>query len=335
MREVGREVGDEWRTAHAPPHFAPMSRAPLSWGHPQQSSLDAQHDRYLHPEPRRRQSSRGAAARARKRRYGLAAVAVIAAGSVFAVLTAGGTALRPAMTLQTAGAGSELDKVLAWAGFGLDQISVTGHRFTLDGDILDALDLGKARNWRSFDSRAARDRIERLPWIATATLTRSFPGRLDVRVTERKAFGLWHHDNRSTLIDATGRALSDIRPGVDGVAKLPRFKGAGADREAAAITAVVARHPAIHARLSVAERVAERRWTLHLDNGTTLHLPPDREAVVLDGLGATAELRRLVEEPGRIVDLRAPGRIAVRGKAGALATAVQPAAAPRIASGGP
>lgn len=273
-------------------------------------------------------------ARTRRRNHGLAAFACVAAGLVFAVLTDGGTALRTVAQKPAADGGSELDKALSWAGFGLDQISVAGHRFTLDADILDALQLGTARNWRTFDSRAARDRIERLPWVATATLTRSYPGRLDVRVTERKAFGIWSRGDRTTLIDATGRSLSDIRPGEDGGVRLPRFKGAGADREAAAITTIVGRHPAIANRLYLAERVADRRWTLHLDNGTTLHLPPDREAMALDGLGATAELRRLVEEPGRVVDLRAPGRIAVRAKGGPLAAA-KPSVAPRIASGAP
>ncbi len=349
MREVGREVGDEWRTAEAPPHIvppyivpkssepiarAPVLRAPISWVHSQQPSSSDRFDTTQYPQQRPRRPSRGAAVRARRRNHRLAAVAVIAAGLAFAVLTGGGTALRTAQPMRTAGFGSAIDKALAWAGFGLDQISVTGHRFTPDGDILDALDLGSARNWRSFDSRAARDRIERLPWIATATLTRSYPGRLDVRVTERKAFGIWSHGDRTTMIDATGRSLSDIRPGVDGVSKLPRFKGAGADREAAAITALVGRHSLIQSRLALAERIAERRWTLHLDNGTTVHLPPDREAMVLDGLIATAELRRLIEEPGRVVDLRAPGRIAVRAKSGPMAVSPQ-RTPPRIASGGP
>lgn len=329
MREVGREVGDQWRTAHAPP-----PRPAMPPGHPRYLNLLGRDGRPMPPQGRTRNMHQAVQARARRRLYRLAAVAVLSAGAVFAVLTEGGSAMRPAQPLSTADAVGGIDKALAWAGFGIDQISVTGHRFTLDADILDALDLGTARNWRNFDSRIARDRIERLPWIATATVTRQYPGRLDVRVTERKAFGVWQHGERTTLIDATGRQLSDIRPGADGVEKLPRFKGEGASHEAAAITAIVARHPAIARRLALAERVAERRWTLHLDNGTQLLLPPDREAVVIDGLVSTAQLRGLVEQPRRIVDLRAPGRIAVRARPAPLASARAPLT-PRIASGGP
>ena len=42
------------------------------------------------------------------------------------------------------------------AGFGLQQVSVSGHRFTADTDIYAALDLDSARTLLSFDARAAR-----------------------------------------------------------------------------------------------------------------------------------------------------------------------------------
>ena len=37
----------------------------------------------------------------------------------------------------------------------------------------------------SFDSRAAQDRIERLPWVERASIERVLPDRLEVRVSER------------------------------------------------------------------------------------------------------------------------------------------------------
>ena len=39
----------------------------------------------------------------------------------------------------------------------------------------------------SFDSRAAQERIERLPWVERASIERVFPDRLEVRITERVA----------------------------------------------------------------------------------------------------------------------------------------------------
>lgn len=256
----------------------------------------------------------------------MATLAAVAGVATFVALTDGGRLSRAAVPVLP-----DIEPLLTLAGFGLDQISLSGQRFTADTDVLDALDLRSARTWASFDDRAARDRIEKLPWVATATLTRIYPGRLDVRVSERKAFAVWEHGDRVTLIDVTGRSLSDVRAGT--VVDLPRVKGFGADVEAAALLAITARHPIVHGRLRLAERVAGRRWTLHLDNGTLLHLPADREQLVLDSLLVRARLLRLVTEPGRIVDLRAAGRIAVRSRQGHAAAMGTRAGATQVAAG--
>lgn len=309
MREVGHEVGFDRRApdARRRPAFMHHSLPPpyVIVSEPQQRTGPPP---VLDPGRRQPQSFRRGRSNRLSWRVPLAASLVIGA-ALFAVLTEGGSQARRApWTL------ADADALLAWAGFGIDQISVSGHRFTPDGDILDALDLGAALTWRSLDTKAARDRIERLPWVATATLTRHYPGRLDVRLVEREAFGIWQHGARQTLIDRSGRSLSDVGPesAVAGHGSLPRFRGEGAEQGAAAITSTVARHPELARRLTLAERVAGRRWTLHLDTGTALHLPPDREALVLDQLLANPRLRQLIGQRGRVIDLRAPGRIAVR-----------------------
>ena len=67
----------------------------------------------------------------------------------------------------------EVDEVLYWTGLRIDQVTVSGQRFTPDADVFDALDLLNVRSLLSIDSAAARERIERLPWIATATINRT------------------------------------------------------------------------------------------------------------------------------------------------------------------
>ena len=83
----------------------------------------------------------------------------------------------------------------------MPDLTVSGQRFTADADIFDALDLPNVRSLLSIDSAAARERIERLPWIATATISRIFPGSLEVHVTERKPAALWIRGQREYLID--------------------------------------------------------------------------------------------------------------------------------------
>lgn len=232
----------------------------------------------------------------------LACAALLGAVSFFA-LTGGGHDVRVVKTLWP-----RVEALAVLSGFGIDQVTVTGHAFTQDRDVYDAIDLDNVRSFLALDTGAVRARIGRLPWVATADLTRTFPGRLDVRITERKPFAVWRRGGEETLIDRTGRVLARINPG--SVPDLPRVAGEGANAQFAVLMGLVARFPGIAGRLESAEWVAERRWTLNLSDGVTLHLPTDREALSLEQL--SGELARLVAVPGRTIDLRAPGRIAVR-----------------------
>jgi cell division protein FtsQ len=194
------------------------------------------------------------------------------------------------------------------AGYGLQQVSVTGHRFTPDTDIYAALDLDSARTLLTFDAAAARARIERLPWIGRASIERVVPDRIEIRVTERAPFAVWRSGERNWLIDRAGRKLqlvpSDLMP------QLLQVSGAGAPDEAAALYTVLVDFPQIAGRLDVAERVSGRRWTLHLEGGLSVDLPPTSEAEAL------ARLTRLLESGlggARRIDLRVPMRAFVGG----------------------
>jgi cell division protein FtsQ len=237
-------------------------------------------------------------------------IAACAGMLVYGAMTDGGRATRTADRLIPT-----MGEILVFAGFGIDQVAVSGQRFTSEADIFDALDLANVRSFADLDSAAARKRIERLAWVATAELTRVYPGGLNVRVTERKPFAVWRRAERSYLIDATGRVLSAVSATT--ALELPRFSGEGAAEEAAALMTALNRVPDVARHLVEAERVAERRWTIRLKDGVTVHLPADREVAALEDLLTQADLSRLVSGANRIVDLRASSRVTVRPAAAA------------------
>jgi cell division protein FtsQ len=210
---------------------------------------------------------------------------------------------------------AEIERLIELAGFGLTQVSVTGHRYTLDSDIFDAIDLANAHTMLAFDTRAAQDRIERLPWVERASIERVLPDRLEVRIFERSPSALWRRNGRTFLIDATGRVLAAVPP--DAMGSLPRVAGEGAAAEAAALAALLAEHPQAMARVAVAERVGQRRWVLRLTDGGSVQLPAygEREAI--------ARWLRIEEAsgPGAVeIDVRVKERTLVRAPAGSKAT---------------
>ena len=243
--------------------------------------------------------------RAYGRRLGLAVFAALSGALAFSLLTDAGRETRAAMSLLP-----DADQVLFWTGLRLDQVALSGQRYTSDSDIFDALDLSNARSLLTFHSDAARERIEALPWVETASITREIPGALEVRVTERKPTAVWLHEGREILIDSTGRVLSALKPGTP--VKLPRVAGGGAPEHAQALLELLARYPSIAGRFDVAERVGERRWSLRFKNGVKVELGADHEAIAFAALSSAENLGKLLIGHDLIIDLRTRGRITVR-----------------------
>ena len=196
------------------------------------------------------------------------------------------------------------------AGFGIDQVNVSGQRYTSDTDIFDALDLPNVRTLAAFDSEAALKRIERIPWVDRARITRVYPGTLDIVVRERTPAAIWKRGDTNYLVDATGRVLGPAPAGGPWV--LTHFAGEGADREGIPMLAALQRYPAIEREYAYGERVAERRWRIVLKNGTVLELGADREIESFDEIADAPTLAKALKGTAMVIDLRTRGRIAVR-----------------------
>jgi cell division protein FtsQ len=248
------------------------------------------------------------AQRRRGQRWRLSSVVVLSAAVVLGAIT---------LLIQTDPRGegrdlrsllAEAEKLAVMAGLGIEQVSVVGHRFTPDGDIFDALRLNEARSIVGFDSHAAQQRIEALPWVASASIARILPDRLEVVITERVAAAVWQQDGKAHLIDRTGRVLGVV--GNDMIPDLPRIAGRGAPAQWAALLEVLEQEPQILERLEIAERIGERRWTLRLAGAVGILLPEAGERSALERLTKLELLRRAGR--GAEIDLRVAHRILVR-----------------------
>ncbi len=252
--------------------------------------------------PRRRPASRQASL---GRKLGLALFMGLSGALVFSILTDGGKQTRAVATFLP-----ETDEVLYWTGLRIEQVALSGQRFTSDADVFDAIDMPNSGSLVTFNAAQARERIEDLPWVSTATISRIFPGSLEVRITERQPAALWRNEKREYLVDDSGRVLSALKKGTN--VRLPRLSGEGAPEQAQSLLELIVRFPRISERFEMAERVGGRRWTLHLKDRVVVHLGADREAVAFAALSSPDELGKLLDMHDVIIDLRTRGRVTVR-----------------------
>lgn len=104
--------------------------------------------------------------------------------------------------------------VIAWAMFfspllHVREVKVTGARFTGEEEVIEATGLlGAERNLLLLGTDTIADRIEELPWIASADVDRMLPGTVRVRVKERSPALLLSIGAARWTIDAHGYVLA-------------------------------------------------------------------------------------------------------------------------------
>ena len=198
----------------------------------------------------------------------------------------------------------------AWSGLAIEEVVITGQSEASELDVLDRLAIGAHPSLLTFDVKGARARIEALPWVEQATLTKLYPDAISVEIGERVPFAIWRHDDRTSLVDHAGAVI------VDGVAAryaaLPLVVGPGAAERAGEFTNMIGAFPDIAWRVRAGAWVSDRRWTLVLDNDMVLILPRNDPAGALDRISRLDAETGLLSREIAAVDLRMDDRLILR-----------------------
>ena len=205
---------------------------------------------------------------------------------------------------------TSLDSAVRGAGFSIEEISVTGLNRVERDAVLQALGAQGKRSILSFDTRAAQSRVQRLAWVKGAKVMRLFPSKLIVDIEEREPFAVWQLRAKHFLIDSEGAIITEIALLPD--SPLPLLVGAGAAQAANAFLNLLEAHPALKQQMKAAVRVAERRWTLKLQNGIEIWLPEKKFGTALKDLAKLDHSHRLLSRDIAAVDLRLPDRVTLR-----------------------
>ena len=243
---------------------------------------------------------------------------------VVAVITAGFVHLERSGWLGERYAALRLGVIAASGNIGLKvaDVAVSGRHRTSREELLAALDVRRGDPIVGFDPRAARERIEALPWVKQARVERSLPDVVRVDVVERRPLALWQVDRRLQVIDHEGQVIrvADKRPFRD----LPVIVGPDAATHAPGLLVLLAGEPELAKRMTAAIRVAERRWNIRLDDRVEIRLPAQDIGVAWSRLAAMERTHAVLGRDIVAVDLRLPDRLVVQLAPGAKPLAAGP-----------
>jgi cell division protein FtsQ len=145
--------------------------------------------------------------------------------------------------------------------------------------------------------------------VRDAVVTKAYPDKLVIRITERTPFAVWQNGQALYLVERDG---SEIGPFDPRYGNLPLVVGRGANRHAAEIVSQVAKFRELDGEVVSYARLGDRRWDLHLRGGAVVRLPEIGGAKALEQY---AQLRRSDDLDRRAiesVDLRLTDRVVVR-----------------------
>jgi cell division protein FtsQ len=200
--------------------------------------------------------------------------------------------------------------VTADAGFGISEIHITGNRRTPYRQVLEVLGMKPGQSIFSADIWSARDRLDRLDWIASAEIHRRYPDAIFVTLVEKRPFALWqppadaHGEAPILVVERNGHVITGRD--VEKFRHLPKLVGAGAPAAAAELVDAVAAHRAVAARIAAYARQSERRWNLILDDGVVVQLPETGWQKQLDALEHLIIDNGILERDVSEIDLRSP-----------------------------
>ena len=161
-----------------------------------------------------------------------------------AVVAAGVVLLRNAQPGSSiASVRERIGALTANAGMRINDIVIEGRANTPEPMLRAALGVSKGDPIIGFSLEQARMRIEKLTWVAHATVERRLPGTIVVALSERRPFAIWQNQGKYVLIDRDGQPVTD-----EDVARfrdLPLIVGPGAPEAARVLLDALTERPAI------------------------------------------------------------------------------------------
>lgn len=264
----------------------------------------------------------------RRQRRMLRPAALVAAASILLVLIAMGmhTASRHAGGTM-AGLRERLGTATVALGLRVSDVQVSGRQNTPQPVLDAAIGLLKGNPILGFSLDDMRSRIESIPWVEQATVERRLPGTVIINLKERAPYAIWQNQGRFVLVDRNGQVVTN--QDIAQFRRLPLIVGAGAPAAAAPLLDALRDRPALAERVTASVRVGQRRWDLHMANGTDVMLPEGHEVAALDRLMQLQQDHDVLHRPLAAIDLRLPDRLVFRPRPdGAEGAALPPPPAP-------
>lgn len=196
--------------------------------------------------------------------------------------------------------------------FCVKTITFEGNERVSDVLLLKTAGLRYNINIFSQSLKRAKDRLETVSWVKSATVRRELPDKICIRVVERTPIAILQAKYKLYLVDADGFILEN--DGIGDFSRLPIIVGEGAAAEIGNFLKFLEKYPNIRKQLVFLVRVGKRRWDMKINRGITVRLPEKGVDYALRILDTIADSKGFFYEDIALLDLRLLDRIIIKKK---------------------
>jgi cell division protein FtsQ len=203
--------------------------------------------------------------------------------------------------------GTLSDQAAKAVGFGIKAVTIAGESELGEQEILEAAGISPRNSLLFLDVAAIRERLKRLPLIKEASVTKLYPNRILIEIEERQPTAVWQDKGAVKIIAADGMPLDSFRDAH--FASLPFVVGDGANEKLGEYLDILDALGGLRARIQAGMLVAQRRWSLKVQNGVEIELPEtDPRAAIATLVGLQRDFH-VLDKDILSLDLRQPGRV--------------------------
>lgn len=202
------------------------------------------------------------------------------------------------------------DAAARTVGLAVSEVRVVGLDAdpALRRDVRAAAMIEPGENMFRADPHAIRARVEATRKVVNVRVLRLWPDQLVIMADAAQPMALFHDGADWAVVDTLGRVMDGVDPRAH--ANLPKLAGSGAKYAGLELIVQLDAVPELSGRVRLAERVAERRWNLHMEFGQVAMMPRDVDlGAALDTLLALDSRAHILNMRAASLDLRVAGRV--------------------------
>lgn len=193
------------------------------------------------------------------------------------------------------------------AGFKVKQVYLIGRAHADAAAVKAALATPPGAPILQLPLKEMQARLEAIPEVKSAVITRQLPDAIHVTLTERQPVALWQRGTSHVPVDGDGVVLA--RESYPKLGPLPVIVGSDAPKHVRELTTLLASEPSLRNDVVAAVRVGERRWNVQLKRNITVMLPETDPAQAWKRFATLAKKDGLLNKAIRSVDMRIEDRV--------------------------